>query len=251
MRSLLGTLLVIIGPTVCATPAAAQSAQSPAAAAFTEGEARYEAGEWMLSARAFHRAWELAADNPRRALILYNEGRALEHVPGQECEALARYEQFLHDGDGSLPEIQAQLRPVQDRVHELEARMEGQGGCSSEEPTQPTEGGGISPIGPTLIGVGGAALIAAAITGGLALATQGDLQSACGADMRCPEGSLGGVSDLQALAISTDVLTPVGAAIAITGLVLTLVLHEGQAEAPPVAAWVSPSGAGGVVRWEM
>lgn len=205
----------------------------------------------MLAARAFHHAWELAENNPRRALILYNEARSLEQAAGHECDARARYEQFLRDADGSMPEAQERIGQARDRLAELDARVGAErcGGEASASEASPG-GEGISPVGPIVIGVGAAMLIASAITGGLALATQSDLTAACGQDMHCPEASLGRVGDLRALALTTDVMLPVGAAVAIVGVLLTLLLHDGPAETP-VTAWVGPNGAGAVLRGSM
>jgi len=253
-------LLALLASSVCvATPVSAQSAEDGAAAreAFDEGTAHYEAGHWMLAAQAFHRAWELLEGSPRRPLILFNEARALEEVPGRECDARAKYEQFLLDADESLPGVQERLQAGRVRLRELNARMEGRGDCDAEEEQEQETGseeappaGGISPIGPVVMAAGGAALIAGAITGALALAARSDLRNTCGQDMVCPESSRGRVHHLQALAVSTDVLLPLGALAAGAGLLLTLLLHEPPADTP-VSAWCSPTGCGALLRGRM
>lgn len=80
-----------------------------------------------------------------------------------------------------------------------------------------TGGGGISPVGIIVASVGGAALIAGAITGGLALSTAGDAPSSTGAQ----------ADDARMLALVTDILIPVGAVAAVAGVVLMFVLQDG------------------------
>src|SRR5690606_16370056 len=90
-----------------------------------------------------------------------------------------------------------------------------------------TGDGAISPIGPIVLGVGGAMMLAGAITGGLALAEHGELTGMCDAQlMRCPAELEARVDDLAVLSITTDVLLWGGLAVAATGAVLTFLLKE-------------------------
>jgi hypothetical protein len=96
--------------------------------------------------------------------------------------------------------------------------------------------GGPHPAGPILMAVGGAALIAGAITSGLALAADGDLNAMC-VDGRCPPSARGQADSLQTLTIVTDALLVGGGVVAASGLILLLVLEDGVSgtEAPVVA----------------
>jgi tetratricopeptide (TPR) repeat protein len=84
--------------------------------------------------------------------------------------------------------------------------------------TASTGGGGPSLIGISILAVGGAVLIAGAITGGLALATVGNARTM---------DDVGPIEDARTLALVTDVLLPVGGVAAVTGLVLMFVLRGG------------------------
>ncbi|SRR5690606_36953611 len=88
-----------------------------------------------------------------------------------------------------------------------------------------------------MLGVGGAMLLAGAITGGLALAEHGELTGMCdGQTMRCPAELEGRLDGLAALSITTDVLLWGGLAVAATGGVLTFLLREEEESAGAVSA---------------
>jgi hypothetical protein len=92
----------------------------------------------------------------------------------------------------------------------------------------------MSPVGPIVLGVGGAALIAGVVTGSLALRDGDALRSRCGG-LVCSETETDDVSAVEALSNATDALLFGGAAVAVTGLVLTLVLQERVPVEPAVA----------------
>ncbi|MBZ0116502.1 MAG: hypothetical protein K8H88_05900, partial [Sandaracinaceae bacterium] len=91
---------------------------------------------------------------------------------------------------------------------------------------------------PILLATGGAALVAAAILGGVVLAQEGSLTSSCSGTY-CPERARGLAAEVETLAITTDVLLLAGAAVTATGLVLSFALHD---EAPALSAACGPSG---------
>jgi len=101
--------------------------------------------------------------------------------------------------------------------------------------------------GNVLMAVGGATLIAGAITGGVSRSKTRELEDAC-PDKHCADP---GDKDLHdratALTLATDVLLPVGAAFAITGAVLVFLGLRGKAAEEPVvelAPTVGPESAG-------
>lgn len=101
-------------------------------------------------------------------------------------------------------------------------------------------GGGISTVGIIVTSVGGAMVIAGAITGVVALSTAQSAPSDVG-----PEAD-----QARALAITTDVLLPVGAVAAATGVVLMFVLGGeggGERETAAVVPSLGPEHAGLVV----
>jgi tetratricopeptide (TPR) repeat protein len=106
-------------------------------------------------------------------------------------------------------------------------------------------GGGLSMVGLAVAAGGAAVAIAGGVTGGLALAAAGDAPGAEG-----PQAD-----EARTLALVTDVLLPVGAAAAITGVVLLFVLGDeggdsgGTASVVPVVVpVVGPDHAGVAAR---
>ncbi|MDQ3036955.1 MAG: hypothetical protein M3Y87_31470, partial [Myxococcota bacterium] len=103
-------------------------------------------------------------------------------------------------------------------------------------------------------GIGGAMLVGGAITGGVAMAERGSLDSQCPLQL-CPSGFdlASRRSTIESLAITTDVLLIGGAVVATTGVILALVLgprSEAIEEEPPVAAGCTSTGCFGMVRGE-
>lgn len=79
-----------------------------------------------------------------------------------------------------------------------------------------------------LIGTGAAAIVGAAITGGIALGISNDLASSC-PERSCSPDRQGDADTGNALAITADVLLGVGIAAATVGVVL-LVIGSGSDE---------------------
>jgi tetratricopeptide (TPR) repeat protein len=101
------------------------------------------------------------------------------------------------------------------------------------------------------VGVGGAALVAGAITGGLALAADKSIGNECSGNV-CEAGQRDEIDKRDALALSTDVLLFAGAAIAVTGAVLLVVFRKREstdAEEVSIAPVVTPNGAGAAAAW--
>ncbi|MCC6874200.1 MAG: PEGA domain-containing protein [Sandaracinaceae bacterium] len=105
---------------------------------------------------------------------------------------------------------------------------------SGESGRASTGGGGISMIGIIVAASGAAVAIGGAITGGLALAS---------ADASVVPTD-GAANDARTLALVTDILIPVGAVAAVTGLVLMFVLPEGGGGSAQVVPVVGPGLAG-------
>lgn len=90
-------------------------------------------------------------------------------------------------------------------------------------------------VGWLVAGVGGAALGAAAVTGGLALVKSDELESVCGPDHDlCTAGASDDVDHLAALSIATDVLLIAGGAVAAIGGVIVLTAPAAEQPAPRV-----------------
>lgn len=231
----------------------AESAQvSRARALFEEASQHHRDGRHALAADAFEEAYDLLAaeQHPGAALILYNLGASLAEIPGRECDAKAAYTRFLQEADASNPSVRENLRTVQQRIRELDARV---GDCresSAESPAGAANepSGGLSPVGPVLIGVGGAAVIAGVVVGALALMTDSDLSTRCGGDTCADTPEHRSMyDDLTLYAGMADGLLIGGAAIAALGVVLTLVL-EGDGDSPTVSAGCDGDQCAAVVR---
>jgi hypothetical protein len=72
------------------------------------------------------------------------------------------------------------------------------------------------------LGVGGAALVAGGITGGMVLSRSGDLEDGC-PDKQCPESEWSTLDGAETLATVTNVLLGVGAAAVLAGAILFFV----------------------------
>lgn len=234
MRTLaaLGVLLgaVILGP----SSASAQDDDARVVEArrhFELGDEHFEAGRFALAAEAFQRAYGLMreAQHPNAPLILFNVGRSMEEL-GRDDEARDAYREFL----AAEPDNDELVANARERL----ARLGGGGGPAS------SGGGSISPVGPILMGVGGAALVAGLILGGVGLARDGEVADACPSRVDCPDSARGAYDDAQTLTLVGDILWISGAVIAATGLVLTFVLTEGGDDASTAQLWCGPLGCG-------
>lgn len=267
MRLLL-VILVFAGALMAhPPPTRAQSSDarvSPARQAFEEGRDHFEDRRYRLAAESFQRAHELMREEglPNAWMILYNLGTSLDEIPGREQEARDAYAGYLAEAERSDSEPASRVALVRDRIRELDltiaanapsavADEEDEGDeVPVEAPAREPETV-LSPVGPIVLGAGGALLLASAITG-VVLAVENDsLLSSCERGV-CPASSRGHAEDVQGIAIATDVLWIGGAAVAATGLALTLLLRDVIAEdAPPVSAGCGATGCSVQLRVEL
>ncbi len=254
-------LLLALAFAFAASPAFAQEAQ-PAGEAdarhhFRVGQAHYESGHFVDAAHEFEESYRLSS----RPALLHNIYVAYRDA-GMAREAADALRRYLAEAEN------IENRPLLERrLANLERMAANQGSddappsddppdtsdppppASTGDPapaTGPSEGGGgggLSPVGFIVAGVGAAALIGAAVTGPLALVAESDLASMCPNDV-CPSNVdyEARASDGRALAITTDVLLGVGVAALATGVVLIFVLQEGGDEDTQVAAACAADG---------
>lgn len=227
--------LGVVALVVCASPAGAQEAPPEAHAIFERGEQHYEAGRFAQSLAEFERLHSLLtrALHPNAALILFNMARCYQRL-GRAREAVQTFERFLADAPAGAPNTEIARVELQ----ELRARVALDG-------AEPASASPMSPVGFIVAGVGAAALIASAVTGGLALAANADATAGC-VDGHCP-ASLGARADeAHLLANVTDGLLFGGLAIAAAGVVLIFVLPgEGGVSA---SAGCTGDGCAAIVR---
>ncbi|MBZ0118538.1 MAG: hypothetical protein K8H88_16160 [Sandaracinaceae bacterium] len=215
-----------------------------------EADAHFEAGRHALAFQgymALHARME-ELGMPRATVALWNAGRALAQVPGREREAREILQRFLDGSTAFANETDvAEFRSAAvARIAELDARIGSANATSVSEPAgppPPAASASMSPIGPVLLGIGGAALITSFIVGGVALAQGDTLRAECGGV--CTEAERPRANDVQLLSGITDALLFGGAAIAVTGLVLTLLLRDGPNPPSSVALACDSSGCAG------
>lgn len=241
----------------------AQDAQrARARQAFEEGAAHYADHRYLLAAEAFRESYDLlhAARDPDAGLILYNIATSLDEVPGREREARAAYAQFLAEAPAGDAETQRRMATVQARIRELDARLaietEGRDEAepeTSDEPANPAAAESpdtaISPVGPILMGVGGAAAIVGAVFGGLALGNSDTLRQSCGGEVCADTSEHRSIHEEMTLfAGLSDGLIGAGAVIAVVGLVLTFTLETGDGETVSATATCVSDGCVAVAR---
>ncbi|MEM6955722.1 MAG: tetratricopeptide repeat protein [Myxococcota bacterium] len=208
---------------------------SRARAAYAEGAAAFEQGRFAQALDRFSFAYEMSP----RAELLYNIGASHDRL-GQRDLALAAYQDYL-EARPDAPNAaytSARIEVLEREVAEAQAAARAQAEAEAAEAARSDEAavapnraepvtpegrrGALRPVGFTLLAVGGAAAIAGVATGVMALGERSDLEDAC-PDNRCSESSRGDVDRLRRLGRATDVLLFAGGAIAVAGLVLTLV----------------------------
>lgn len=225
--------------------AAAQDAQpdtpqiQEARERFDRATQEYEDGHYALALADFEAVYRSLTEAGHRSapIVLFNVARCYVRL-GRAEDAIRTYERFLADAPEGAPNIEVARTEVRD----LRARIALRGGAQT-----PTTGGGISPVGPIVAGIGAAAMIAGAITGGLAIAAHDDATRGCTSDGHCPAELSSTADQAQLLANATDGLLFGGLAVAAAGVLLVFVLPS-DGEAPSASAGCSMTGCGAVVR---
>lgn len=212
---------------------------------FEEGTAHYDAGRFALAAQSFDQSHHLLAEarHPRAILVLFNLGRSYEEIAGREEEAIAAYRRVVEEAPPG-PEYRDTIGRATVRLREMEARRPRSAHGDNRRPIRQDEervASRIHPAGPVVLSVGGAVLIAGVIAGIVSLDQHAQLADMCPGDV-CPDTpELRDQRDeMLTLSNIADPLWIVGAVVAATGLVLTLLLHEERET--EVSARCAPSG---------
>lgn len=222
-------VLALLGPAhATAQPARAEHVRQ----ILDEAQAHRREGRHALAAERFlalHQAMRDAA-LPRAPVALWSAGRALSQVPGRERDAIRVLRQFL-DESVTLTE-DTQVSDWRSRsiglIDELEARApEPEPTTGEAEPPGPAaREQRVSPIGPVILGVGGAVLATGVIIGAFSLGQASEFRDACSDLTMCPTRLRAQYDEMRTYSMVADVLMVAGGAIAIAGLVLTFVLTE-------------------------
>ncbi|MGE0784390.1 MAG: hypothetical protein AB7S26_01780 [Sandaracinaceae bacterium] len=204
-----------------------------------EAQAHEDAQRFALAAQTYLQLYDVMtqAGLPRASVALWTAGNDLARVPSRERDAIDSLRRFLAESTplASDPEIARYRAEAPRLIAELEARVGGSSGGAA----QPGGGRGtrISPVGPIVLSVGGAALIAGVILGAVSLALDGQFRESCPDLTMCSGENRAQYDEMRAISTAADVLMFGGGAIAVAGLVLTLVLtEEVDDERPTVAA---------------
>jgi hypothetical protein len=243
----------LLGATVAASPTLAQDAaptegmsdsiatedemtDARARARFRVGRELYADGEFSEAATEFEAAYGLSG----RPELLYNIYLAHRDAQNHEAalDALRNYLNLVPEApdrahlEARLVALEAEVNAAREAAAATEAERAAAAAeleaarLAAEEAGRPQY---RHYAGETwtwaVLGLGGAAAIAGAIVGGVALSERGVLDSQC-PGMLCPAGfGLDGRrSNIESLAIASDVLLIGGSVIAVTGLVLGLTI---------------------------
>ncbi len=218
----------------------------------------YEAGQFKLAAQEFEQAYQLSL----KPEVLYNLYAAYRDA-GETEKAAQNLRAYLDKVPDAPDRVQLEARLKS--LDELNRQRHDALKAATTTP-QPTKPKAIPPQAPpqtsdnstnfttdilpwTLIGIGGAALIAGSITGILALDKTSDIEDNCPGNV-CPSDY-----DLQSnrdsadtLSTFTDVLLIGGGIVAATGLVLLFVLDDDDTEEQHISAMCTPAFCGASVR---
>ncbi len=95
-------------------------------------------------------------------------------------------------------------------------------------------------VGWSMLGVGGAILVSGAVTGGVTAARAGELKSNC-PDNKCPAEIDDNLQKSgKNLALATDILLPLGGAVAVTGAILLIIGYKKKESPRNARALVTP-----------
>ncbi len=220
---------------------------------FDAGTSYYAEGAYEQALQEFEQAYRLS---PRPGL-LFNIATTRERL-GMLEEAAEAFERFLEISPNA-ENRQLLERRIENLRRRALARREGTPEpepLPEPEPTAPepaprsSSGGGGDGLvlgGGIALGIGGAALIAFGVLGGLALAEQSAIEDGCHATRSCTRDDVAG---LATYTLAADVTWPIGAAAALAGVVL---IALGASASPSEQAGVvllplaSPDGALAVV----
>lgn len=226
---------------------------------FRVATAYYDEGRFVEAAEQFQEAYDLS----RRSQLLYNAYIAWReaHRSAEAANALERYLAETPDApdrvnlEARLVELRRAVAAEEEREQRLtDAEREAEANRIAAEEAERARREAVSQpeIWPWIVlGVGGAAVIAGAIIGVLALDQATSLSGECPDNLCPPTVDLDERrGNAQLLAGVADGLLIGGGVVAATGLVLSLIFGLGDGEEAPVSAGAGcgPTGCGATLR---
>lgn len=215
-----------------------------------EARAHHEARRYALAAEGYMAMYEVlrGANHPRAPIALWNAGLALMEIPGRDREARATFQRFLDESTTLTDDAQVRdwRSSAVERIAELDTRIRADEPEPADDGENPepvaSSASTTSPVGPVILGLGGLVAVTGAVIGGVVLVQDDSLAAMC-MDGHCPEAARPLANDIERLALTAEVLVISGAAVALTGLLLTLLLRdEAPAETANVTATCGPMG---------
>ena len=207
---------------------------------FELGRALYQGGRFQQAADEFSEAYRLSK-RPQLLYNLYVANRDAGRWP-EATDALREYLARVPDAPDRVT-LRARLESMEAQVERQRAQEAEATARAASEASQPRTRTEVvhSNVPWLLVGSGGALLLGSIATGIVAKHKNDDLDGACADEGKvCPASREGDVDRAYRLAVSTDVLWSVGAAAAVTGLVLWYTGALDQEHEVPVAS-IAPS----------
>jgi hypothetical protein len=216
-------------------------AQAPSPSDDERGRAHFQAGRDHLAVGRYEEAlheFELAYDLSHRPAMLLNIASVAERLGAyrQAAQAYQGYAETLAADDPERATHLARAASLRERADRADQAARAQGTMEGTRAAGAASHDLLVP-GIVTVAIGGAALIAGAVLGGLALAEESSVRSGCGATRSCLPEQVAAMDDL---ALGADVALFGGLAIAaVGGVLLAIDLSQGGAEGAPASAQVS------------
>ncbi len=233
--------LVLVAWLCAGSPASAGEDIDLAKKYFTLGSELFNRGDYKAALTQF----EMSFEHSKKPELLYNMARCQELL-GQHEKALSFYERYLTSEPENAKVIQSRVanlkqliakKRVEEKKKKEEAEAKKRPPPAPAPAPEPSSSRAMTIAGWSLVGLGGAALAAGAVLGGLTMAKESELEQAyADGDMTMAE-----IQDGEAVGkgMQTGAIIglAVGGAAAVAGAVLLILDAKGEAN---TSAWLAP-----------
>ena len=213
---------------------------------FTLGSELFDRGDYKEALAQFNKSFQYSS----RPELHYNMARCHELL-GQHLEAKDFYERYLTSEPDNAEMIRSRVANLE-RLIAKKKQEDSQAnkpkvpakGAASMPDIKTRQGGAIPVAGWSLVGFGGAALVAGAVLGGLAMSKESELEQAFAEGQRTLAEIQDGEAQGEALQTGAIISLAVGGAAAAAGAILLILNSTSKPEARQ--AWIAPApGRGG------